>query len=151
VQIEGSRRIRASRDRVWSLLNDPAVLARCTPGVTSLEPDGENAYKAMFGLAIGPVKGQFRGQIQVQPEVPGERMTLTVQARGPVGAVSAIGQIALEADADGTVVAYSGEPQLHGMLAAVGGRLVQTVAKSQIDSFFARFEQEVLEQEVHPS
>lgn len=141
-QIEGSSQIRAPRPRVWALLNDPDVLARCTPGLTSLAPEGPDRYAATFTIALGPVKGTFQGRIEVADKVPDERMTLTVNARSPVGVVSARGTLRLE-DEDGTTrVHWAGEPQLMGTLAAVGARLAQSVAKSQAEVFFQKLEQE---------
>ena len=51
MQLQGEYVVHAPRDRVWQLLNDPAVLARITPGVTSLIPDGDDRYKATFVVA----------------------------------------------------------------------------------------------------
>jgi carbon monoxide dehydrogenase subunit G len=59
VQIHGSSLVRAQRARVWTLLNDPDVLARCTPGLSRLVPDGEDRFAATFSIALGPVKGSF--------------------------------------------------------------------------------------------
>jgi carbon monoxide dehydrogenase subunit G len=151
VQLQGEYVVHAPRDRVWQLLNDPAVLARITPGVTSLIPDGGGGgegvdrYKATFVVALGPFKNSFNGQVEVADKQPPDAMTLKVQARGPGGGVAATGRITLredESDPGATRVSYAGEPQLSGMLATVGARLVQGASKSQADQFFANLERE---------
>ena len=145
MQLQGEYVVHAPRDRVWQLLNDPAVLARITPGVTSLIPDGDDRYKATFVVALGPFKNTFNGHVEVADKQPPDAMTLKVQARGPGGGVAATGRITLREDASdpgATLVAYAGEPQLSGMLATVGGRLVQGAAKSQADQFFTSLERE---------
>jgi carbon monoxide dehydrogenase subunit G len=145
VQLQGEYVVHAPRDRVWQLLNDPAVLARITPGVTSLIPDGDDRYKATFVVALGPFKNAFNGHVEVADKQPPEAMTLKVQARGPGGGGGAAGRITLREDASdpgATRVAYTGEPQLSGMLATVGGRLVQGAAKAQADQLFANLERE---------
>ena len=145
MQLQGEYVVHAPRDRVWQLLNDPAVLARITPGVTSLIPDGGDRYKATFVVALGPFKNTFNGQVEVADKQAPEAMTLKVQARGPGGGMAAAGRITLraeESDPNATRVAYTGEPQLSGMLATVGGRLVQGAAKLQADQFFASLERE---------
>jgi uncharacterized protein len=142
VQIQGSHLIRAPRARVWQLLNDPDVLARCTPGVTALEPSGEDRFNATFTLTLGPVKGSFQAQIEIADKVPSEAMTLKLNARGPVGTLGASGRITLADEHGATRVAWSGEPHLMGVLASVGGRFAQTTAKSQAEHFFAKLEQE---------
>jgi uncharacterized protein len=145
VQLQGEYVVHAPRERVWELLNDPAVLARITPGVTSLIPDGDDRYKATFVVALGPLKSTFNGQVEIADKQPPEAMTLKVQARGTGGGVAAAGRITLredESEPGATRVSYTGEPQLSGMLATVGARLVQGASKSQADQFFASLERE---------
>ena len=128
------------------VLNDPAVLERCTPGLSKLEPEGEDRYAATFTVALGPVKGNFQGHISVTDKVLEEAMTLNVNAGNPIGGVAARGRLHLADEGTDTRVTWEGEPQLMGMLASVGARLAQTVAKTQVDQFFTS-----LEQEAHPS
>jgi uncharacterized protein len=150
VQLQGEYVIHAPRDRVWQLLNDPAVLARITPGVTELIADSGisdsgDRYKATFVVALGPFKNTFNGHVEVADKQPPEAMTLKVQARGSGGGVAAIGRITLgedESQPGATRVSWAGEPQLSGMLATVGGRFVQGAAKSQAEQFFASLERE---------
>jgi carbon monoxide dehydrogenase subunit G len=155
VQLQGEYVIHAPRDRVWQLLNDPAVLARITPGVTELIPDSAisnggisnsgDRYKATFVVALGPFKNTFNGHVEVADKQPPEAMTLKVQARGSGGGVAATGRITLREDESqpgATRVSWTGEPQLSGMLATVGGRFVQGASKSQAEQFFASLERE---------
>jgi uncharacterized protein len=140
--VEGIHSIRAPRDRVWASLNDPRILARCVPGVKVLEPDGEDKYRAQIELAVGPVKGKFDGKVAITEKVMPESMTLQIDAKAPVGIVSAIGRLKLEQTPEGTNVHWSGEPKLAGMLASLGGRLIQGAAKQQADAFFTKIETE---------
>jgi carbon monoxide dehydrogenase subunit G len=145
VQLQGEYVVHAPRDRVWHLLNDPAVLARITPGVTELIPDGDDRYKATFVVALGPFKNTFNGHVEIADKQPPDAMTLRVQARGSGGGVAATGRITLREDESqpgATRVAWTGEPQLTGMLATVGGRFVQGASKSQAEQFFASLERE---------
>lgn len=145
MQIQGSHHIQATRDQVWALLNDPDVLARCcAPGGAALEAEGPDQFKATVRVAVGPVKGTFQGHIRITEKTPPEAMTLTLIARSGVGGVSANGRIRLEEDDGGTRVVWSGEPQLLGMLASLGGRLLQGVAQAQAEEFFRRLEAEIV-------
>lgn len=202
MQIQGEHLIHAPRERVWRLLNDPEVLARITPGVTSLVAEGDDRYKVTLAVSLGPLKSTLQGQIEIADKQPPDAMTLKVQVRGAAGGVAAVGRITLQdaapsadsptgaeiaatsADASASVsastsdaagapgataataaatqaspaeaaaaaqaspaaaatrITWTGEPQLLGMLATVGGRLVQGAAKAQADQFFASLERE---------
>jgi carbon monoxide dehydrogenase subunit G len=142
VQIQGTSLVKAPRARVWALLNDPAVLARCTPGLESLEPDGEDRFKAAFTVKLGVVTVPFKGQIEVTDKVPEEAMTLSVTAGSAMGGANARGRIALGDEGADTRVTWSGEPRLVGLLASVGARLAEPVARAQAAQFFSRLEEE---------
>lgn len=143
MRLEGTHAIRASREQIWAALNDPDVLARCIPGVRDVRRDGPDSYRAALELAVGPVRGVYQGKVKLTDLAPPETMTLTVEAKAPVGIVKAVGQVRLEfRGEDDTLVHWSGTPHLSGMLASLGGRLVGGVARQQADVFFGKLEHE---------
>ena len=143
VQVEGSNVIQAARQHVWDLLQDPAVLARCVPGMQELVPDGQGGYAALMHVAVGPVKGTFKGKVKITGQVPPERMTLQVEAKSPTGVVTATGELRLsELSASSTQVDWAGEPKLMGMIASLAGRLIGGISKQQAEIFFTRLGQE---------
>ncbi len=142
MQIDGEDLLDAPIDCVWQALNDPAVLARCVPGVTALVPTGPDAYDAEIKLAIGPLKGTFKGTVRITEQVPPEAMTLTVDGAAPMGGVNAAGRLALETQGTGTLVRWQAEPKLRGTLATVGARLIGPVSKQQTTAFLKAIEAE---------
>ncbi|WP_045234273.1 SRPBCC family protein [Deinococcus pimensis] len=143
MRLEGTHAIRAPREQVWAALNDPEVLARCVPGARDVERDGPDSYRARLELAVGPVKGVYQGKVKLTDLVPPESMTLSVEAKAPVGIVKAVGEVRLEERGEETLVHWAGTPQLAGTLATLGGRLIGGVAKQQADVFFGKLDAEV--------
>ncbi len=143
MQLEGTNIIQAPPERVYSALNDPEILARCVPGAKKLEPDGANSFKTSLEITIGPVKGVFQGRVQITEKLENQAMTLKIDMRAPVGVASATGRITLESEGETTKVHWAGEPQLGGMIASIGARLIGGVAKAQADLFFAKLEREL--------
>jgi len=144
MQIQGVNPVRATRIQVWTALNDPEVLARCVPGVKTLTLIDESTFKLLLEIAIGPVKGKFDGKIEVLERVKPETVKLSVSAKAPTGIVNATGTVRLEENEGGTLVHWSGKPQLTGMLASLGGRLIEGVVKQQAGIFFKKLEGEAL-------
>jgi hypothetical protein len=142
MKLEGSHVINAPRDKVWNLILDPNVLSKCTPGVKSMEADGEDKYKATLELGIGPVRGQFAGNVKVTEKSYPDTMTLSVEGAGGPGGMKAVGKLKLTEDDGKTTISYEGEPQLSGRIAAVGMRLVGGVAKQMAGQFFDKLNQE---------
>lgn len=143
MKVEGTYTLPAPRERVWALLNDPAVLARATPGVKQLDPVGPNVYRALIELGVGPVKGAYEGQITLADQVPPERLTLKVQGGGRPGTITATGVLQLAEQNGQTLVTYSGDAQVTGLIASVGHRLIGGVAKQMATEFFKALEREL--------
>lgn len=143
MKVEGQYTIDAPRDRVWALLNDPGVLQRATPGCRELHPLGDDRYRAVLELAVGPVRGSFEGQVSITDKSPPERLTLRVEGAGRPGTVRASGELRLEPQDGRTVVHYVGDAQVTGVLMSVGHRLFGGVAKQLAGQFFAALQREV--------
>ena len=144
MRIAGTHSLPMSPDRAWQLLNDPEVLARVTPGVKELEPDGPDRFKAELELAVGPVRGSFEGHVEVRDKQEPSELTLYVEGQGRAGGIVAKGRIKLaEGEGDGeTLVNYEGDAQIAGRLAAVGSRLFSGVARRLATLFFQKLEEE---------
>src|SRR3989304_3175417 len=123
MKVEGTYALPALRERVWALLNDPAVLARITPGVKELTPKGTDTYSATIEVGVGPVKGTYAGQLSIADKTPPERMTLKIEGGGRPGTIRATGELRLEAQDGRTVVHYLGDAQVTGVGGSVGPRL----------------------------
>lgn len=142
MQLSGTHRLALSRPRVWQLLNDPQVLARATPGVKTLVPDGEDRFRAELELALGPIRGVFGGNVEVRDKKEPSDLTLRVQGNGTVGGIRAEGKLRLEEDGQETVVHYQGNALVAGTLAAVGSRLFSGMARKLAAEFFENLQRE---------
>ena len=143
MKVEGEYTVAAPRERVWTLLNDPGVLQRATPGVKELQPIGEDTYRAVIELAVGPVRGTFEGKISITEKVPPERVTMIVEGSGRPGTLKARGDLQLVAQNGSTLVRYTGDAQVTGVLMSVGHRLFGGVAKEMAGKFFSALAREI--------
>jgi carbon monoxide dehydrogenase subunit G len=143
MRIEGTYTLPAPRERVWAFLNSPAVLARTTPGVKELTPNGTDTYRATIEIGVGPVKGTYNGQVSITDKTPPERLTLRIEGGGKPGTIRATGELHLEAQDSRTVVHYTGDAQVTGLVAGVGHRLMSGVAKQMAGEFFKALEGEL--------
>ena len=69
MELTGEYEIAAPRERVWTLLNDPAVLKECIPGCQELTANGDNEFAATVVLKIGPIKAKFNGEVTLSDKV----------------------------------------------------------------------------------
>ena len=131
MRLEGTHQFAAPRAAVWEALMDPSVLAGALPGGEQLEQVGENQYRAVMNVKVGPVQGRFEGKILLDDIVAPERYTMKVDGQGAPGFVAGEGLLELlEPDGGGTLLRYGGDVSVGGRIAGVGQRLIESTAKS---------------------
>ena len=65
MQLTGKHIVNAAPSKVWDMLMDTDTLARIVPGISRLEKTGENTYKSILDIKLGPVSGSFNGNLQM--------------------------------------------------------------------------------------
>lgn len=143
MKIEGTHQIQAPRERVFNAIVDPAVLQRCIPGCESLEKIGEDEYAATMKAGVGSVKGTFKGNVHLQAMRPPEHYELSINGKGGPGFVKGTAVFDLEQVDASTMIKYSGEMQVGGIIAGVGQRMIEAAAKMMAGRFFAGLEREL--------
>ncbi len=147
MEFSGSHCLPASRNIVWELLNDPEVLARTTPGVSELIPNGDDSYKAVMNIKMGPINSRFEGSMNVVDKLANESFRLLIDVDARIGLVAAEGTIALVPAGDNeTRVDFDGKARLSGKMAAMGQRVLIGVARMYTKRFFTALEQEISNQ-----
>jgi uncharacterized protein len=141
MQLSGKQILHAVPAKVWALLMDPDSLVRLVPGITSLEKIGDNSFKSVFDIKLGPVRGSFAGNLQLEDITENKGYLLKLQQNSKIGNASAVvkinlvpvGDVQTELDFDGTV-------KLSGLLASMGQRVIGGVANTLTKQFFHNLE-----------
>jgi hypothetical protein len=145
MDIRGSYTFDAAPQVVWDLLLDTDAVAACLPGCESLDPIGENRYRAVLTMGIAAITGRYEGTVEMQDLQPPTSYQLVVEGRGKQGFVTGGAAIGLTASDGGTQVAVLGTVQVGGTIARVGQRLLGSVSKMMMDRFFACLKQRLTE------
>lgn len=137
MKIAGSHTLPFPPAQAYALMQDPAALARAIPGCESLEQIGENEYRMKMKMVLAAFSGAFDGKVRISEQQPPSSFRLDVEGSGKFGFVTGGGVIKLEPAGDETSVAFDGDVQVGGTIAAVGQRLVEGTAKTMIRKFFS--------------
>jgi carbon monoxide dehydrogenase subunit G len=135
VKIAGTSTVPVSQERAFSLLQDPAVLARCMPGCESLDRIGDNEYAMRMKMALASISGKFEGKVRIADSNPPDSFRLIVEGTGKIGFMKGDGLLRLTPGSS-TTVSFEGDVQVGGTIASVGQRLIETSAKMLIKRFF---------------
>lgn len=143
MNIQNSYRFDTPPQAVWDVLIDIDAVAACLPGCESMEPIGDNTYRAVLTMGIAAITGRYEGTVEMRDLEPPSSYRLVVEGRGKPGFVTGGGAITLTASDGGTRVSVNGTVQIGGTIARVGQRLIGSVAKVMMDRFFACLQERV--------
>ena len=136
----GQIQLPASREKVWAMLLEPAVLKGCIPGCESLDESSINEFRAVATIKIGPVKARWKGNVRFSDLDPPNSYRISGEGEGGVAGFAKGGATVSLADKEGgTLLSYNVEAQIGGKLAQLGQRLINGAAKKLADEFFANF------------
>jgi uncharacterized protein len=145
MEMSGSYRITAPREKVWAALNDPEILKQCIPGCEEIEKHSDTELTAKVVAKVGPVKAKFAGKVTLSDIDPPNGYTITGEGSGGAAGFGK-GGAAVKLGPDGedaTLLEYTAHAQVGGKLAQIGSRLIDGTARKMADDFFAKFTQVV--------
>ena len=143
MNLDGSAVLHADPERVWSVITDPAVLARTIPGCESLEQVGDDEYKMNVTVGVGAIRGTYAGEVKLSDQERPKSYVMHASGAGGPGNVRATVTINLEPDGEGTTLTYSADAVVGGPVAGVGQRMITGVAKRMAGQFFKAIDDEL--------
>jgi carbon monoxide dehydrogenase subunit G len=143
VNLDGSAVLHADPDKVWSVITDPAVLARTIPGCESLEQVGDDEYKMNVSVGVGAIRGTYAGEVKLTDQERPKSYVMHASGAGAPGNARATVTINLEPTGEGTTLTYSADAVVGGPVAGVGQRMMTGVAKRMAGQFFNAIDAEL--------
>ena len=138
--------MQAPPDQVWEFLQDTRAVVACLPGAELTDEKGDDQYGGVLRVAIGPLKLNYNGQVDVtRRDADTRQLVLAASGRDRRGGGSVRADVRVDvADAgDGTSQLESvTDLQLTGRIAALG-RGVQDVSNTMFNDFSRRLAERV--------
>ena len=141
MRMEGTTTFSVSVDTVWKTINDPEALLGCTPGLTELKETSPDTYRATLTIGIAAVKGTYAGTLTITDKRAPSHYKITLDGSGGAGFVRGEGIVDLEPQGDKTLLKWTGDLQVGGLIAGVGQRMLGGIGKMLIGQFFNCLEQ----------
>src|SRR5690349_14663973 len=137
MEFSGTQKIAVPIEKVWAFLLDVNNVAGCAPGFQSLEVLGDEHWKAVVSVGVGPVKAKFTMDV-TRPEMH-EPDLMVVKGRGkaPGSAVEMSGTMNLVSEGpEETRMDWGATVTVSGTLASIGARLMNSTAEKLTGQFF---------------
>jgi carbon monoxide dehydrogenase subunit G len=153
VALEKSFPMSGPAEVAWQVLRDVGSVAACMPGARITESLGEGRYKGTMNVRIGPAAMSFRGELEVRDIDPATK-SLALVAKGTDSTGTSGAAMDLKARIESTGDATSNllgasEVSMSGKAAALGGRMMNSVADQLMQQFSANFAARVAALAVH--
>ena len=125
----------AAPDKVWAFVMDVPSMAKCIPGVDSVEDLGNEKYKVVMKIRVGPIGLTLQSELSVVEKNEATRTAaLRVDAadKRVGGAVKATMTMHLEPTGSGTTMQVSTDAQVMGRIGDFGQPIIRKKADQML-------------------
>jgi carbon monoxide dehydrogenase subunit G len=143
VKVEGTKSFAAPRDVVWSVLNDPAQMAKTMPNVESFDVQDDRHWKANVAVPLGLGSLKMSINFDKTEERAPEFARLKAKGTGVGALLSMETQFELAEADGGTDMRWEADVQIAGPVGAMGQRVIQPIVNQQVKQVLAALERQV--------
>jgi hypothetical protein len=150
VKVAGDRSFAAPRETVWTVLNDPAQMAKLMPGVESFDVHDEHHWRANVKIPLG--LGGLRLSIDFEKTDERHPEFARLHAKGNgVGAILNMDtQFALAEQGSGTTMHWEADVRIAGPVGSMGQRVLQPIVNQQVQNVLSALDRQVAAAETPP-
>jgi carbon monoxide dehydrogenase subunit G len=143
VKVEGTKELPASRETVWTVLNDPEQMAKLMPGVESFEVQDDRRWTAKVKLPLGIGGLKMTINFEKLEERPPEFSSLNAKGTGVGAMMNMTTSFTLSGEGDHTSMAWEADVRIAGPVGSMGQRVLQPIVNQQVGNVLSALEQQV--------
>ncbi len=146
MNVKGEHQFEVSAQQLWNYLMDIEVLAKITPGVSKLEVLEKDKYKTVSEIKIGPVKGSFKGDLEVVDKAEPNSFVIKMEQLSKIGNAHVKVDMLINQNGEaGSTLSFDGKAKLSGVIARTGQRVLSGVANKITKEVFASLDEHIAE------
>ena len=143
MKVAGDRSFAAPRETVWTVLNDPAQMAKLMPGVEGFDVHDERRWTANVKIPLGLGSLGLKIDFEKTEERRPEFARLHAKGNG-IGAILDMDtQFALAEQGDGTTMHWEAEVRIAGPVGSMGQRVLQPIVNQQVQNVLNALDRQV--------
>jgi uncharacterized protein len=143
VNVSGTKELSAPRDVVWSVINEPAEMAKLMPGVESFEVKDERHWTAKVKVPLGLGALAMTMNFERLEERAPEFASMRAKGTGVGALMDMKTAFTLTESGEGTTMAWEAEVKIAGPVGAMGQRVLQPIVNQQVGLVLAALETRV--------
>lgn len=143
MKLEGTKEFDARRDVVWSVLNDPAQMAKTMPGVESFEVADETHWSAKVKVPLGLGGLKMSMQFTKLEERPPEFASLNAKGTGVGALMNMTTAFTLSGEGETTHMAWEADVKIAGPVGSMGQRVLQPIINQQVANVLSALDAQI--------
>ena len=110
------------------------------PGCESMNEVAPDQFEAVMKVGVASVKGTYKGKVSIKDKQAPSHYVLSGEGSGGPGFMRGDVAIDLEEQDGKTLLKYSTDARIGGLIASIGQRMLNGVAKMMVEQFFRKME-----------
>lgn len=147
MQIQETFTVDAPPEAVWKFFEDIDRVARCVPGVQSVDVLGPDRYKVLATQKVGFLSATFEMTTQIESKDPLRSLALSSvgkSVKGAIGNLRSKDRVDFAPTPDGgTRVTLTSEVAVGGMLGALGHKAIASKSREITEKFARALQAEI--------
>jgi carbon monoxide dehydrogenase subunit G len=143
MNVNGTKEFDASREVVWSVINDPSQMVGLMPGVESFEIQDPNHWTAKVKVPLGLGGLKMTMKFEKLEERPPEFASMRAKGQGVGALMDMTTSFTLSEAGAGTSIAWEADVKIAGPVGAMGQRVLQPIVNQQVGNVLNALEQRV--------
>jgi carbon monoxide dehydrogenase subunit G len=145
VNVNGTKELEASREVVWSVINDPAQMAGLMPGVEGFEIKDDRHWQAKVKVPLGLGGLKMTIDFEKLEERPPEFASMNAKGKGVGAMMNMTTSFTLSGEGDHTSMAWAADVKIAGPVGSMGQRVLQPIINQQVENVLGALEVKVAE------
>jgi carbon monoxide dehydrogenase subunit G len=145
VIVNGTKELEASREVVWSVIDDPAAMAGLMPGVEEFEIKDERHWQAKVKVPLGIGGLKMTIDFEKLEERPLEFAAMNAKGKGVGAMMNMTTSFTLSGEGDHTSMAWEADVRIAGPVGSMGQRVLQPIINQQVGNVLTALEKKVTE------
>ena len=140
MKFEQTVALEAGIDKVWAFVMDVPSMAKCIPGVESVEDLGNEKYKVVMKIRVGPIGLTLNSELSVvekNEETRTAALRVDAADKRVGGAVKSTMTMHLEANGSGTKMQVETDAQVMGRIGDFGQPVIRKKADQMLQEVAA--------------
>ena len=132
MHFEDKFEVSAPLETVWKFVTNPDDFAKIIPDLQSYEVIDERQFKATFKIGLGMIKGTLNMNFRFEEMEPMSRVKVVGRGSGMQSTADLVINLNLQPSDGKTLVSWSADLNVGGLVASVGARLLESTTKKKV-------------------